>query len=523
MVAQNDESKQPNVLFIICDQLRGDHLGFAGNGVVRTPNIDRIASSGMVFGNSYVSNPVCMPSRSSIMTGRMPSAHGVVFNDRSLDPNDATFVRELRNAGWKTALLGKSHLQHGTSREAIVPLGGTPGRSSAHDAGWDTIEHPERYEAGDVPTIDDFYGFGHVEFALGHGAQVGGHHYKWALERGATPDQLADALDPAKNVELRIGDWWQIHPAPYAEEIHSTSFVTERTVSFIEGAVESGEPWLAWCSFPDPHHPMSPPEPWFSRHDPADMVLPDSFDAPEADTPAHLERLRSNPSKANENFWVLPFGPTADEARAAIAVTYGMVEAIDDGIGQILDTLDRLDLADDTIIVFTSDHGDMMGDHGVLLKSAMHYQGCVRTPLIIHSPGHSAGHTASLASNIDLSRTLLDLCGLDGYQGMQGRSLVPVLDDSSASVRDSVMVEEDLPIAMVMPIAPLQTRSVLTERYRYTRDTDGNEMLFDLVEDPNEVSNIAATNDAVRTEMLGLFADQMLAATDMTRTEPVAT
>lgn len=514
--------KKPNILFIICDQLRGDHVGYAGNGVVRTPNIDEIARTGMVFDNSYVANPVCMPSRSSIMTGRMPSAHGVVFNDRSLNPKDASFVREMRTAGWKTALIGKSHLQHGTSREAVVPLGGEPGRLSSHEPGWDTFEHAERYETGDLPVIDDFYGFDHVELALGHGAQVQGHHYLWALDRGATPDQLADALNPQKNAHLRTGDWWQVHPAPYAAEIHSTDFVTERTIAFIEEAAQSHDPWMTWCSFPDPHHPMAPPEPWFSRHDPADMELPDSFDAPHADTPPHVNRIRSTPSVANENFWVMPFGPTADEARAALAVTYGMIEAIDDGIGQILAALDQLALVEDTIVVFTSDHGDMMGDHGVLLKGGMHYQGCVQPPLVIKSPAHTAGRTTALASNIDLSHTLLDLCELAPYQGMQGRSLVPILEDASTSVRESVMVEEDLPIALVVPVGPVQTRSVFTDRYRYTRDTDGNEMLFDLIDDPSEMTNIAATNGSVRNEMLGLYADEMLAATDTTRTEPVA-
>ena len=98
---------RPNVLFVICDQLRADHLGFAGNSVVQTPNIDAIAAGGTVFDRAYVNNPVCMPNRSTIMTGRMPSAHGVVFNDRSLDPNVNTFVAQLRDAGWRTALIGK--------------------------------------------------------------------------------------------------------------------------------------------------------------------------------------------------------------------------------------------------------------------------------------------------------------------------------------------------------------------------------------------------------------------------------
>ena len=101
--------RRPNVLFIICDQLRHDHLGFAGNGIVRTPNIDALAARGMVYDNAWVANPVCMPNRSTIMTGRLPSAHGVIFNDRSLDWGANTHVRTFRNAGYRTGLFGKSH------------------------------------------------------------------------------------------------------------------------------------------------------------------------------------------------------------------------------------------------------------------------------------------------------------------------------------------------------------------------------------------------------------------------------
>ncbi|MDH3683766.1 MAG: sulfatase-like hydrolase/transferase, partial [Acidimicrobiia bacterium] len=118
--------EHPNVLFIITDQQRADHTGFSGNAVVRTPAVDALAARGTVFDNTWVSNPVCMPNRSTIMTGRMPTAHGVIFNDRSLDWNANTFVRVLRAAGYRTALIGKSHLQHGMSRNSVVPIGVEP-------------------------------------------------------------------------------------------------------------------------------------------------------------------------------------------------------------------------------------------------------------------------------------------------------------------------------------------------------------------------------------------------------------
>ena len=181
--------QRPNVLFIITDQHRADHVGFGGNDVVRTPNLDALAARSTVFDRAYVSNPVCMPNRSSIMTGRMPSAHGVIFNDRSLSPDANTFVSQLRDNGYRTALIGKSHLQHGMSREAVVDLPGDPALRAPWAEGWDTIEHQERYESGDTPDLDDFYGFEHIELTLGHGALSGGHHYQWALDRGVTHEQ----------------------------------------------------------------------------------------------------------------------------------------------------------------------------------------------------------------------------------------------------------------------------------------------------------------------------------------------
>ncbi len=510
----------PNVLFIITDQQRADHVGFDGNTVVRTPNLDALAERSTVFERAFVSNPVCMPNRSTIMTGRMPSAHGVVFNDRSLQPNANTFVRELRKHGYTTALIGKSHLQHGMSREAVTEFPGPPGLTEPWDEGWDTIEHPERYEADELVDPEDFYGFEHIELTLGHGAQVAGHHYRWAREHGVPHEQLDAGFHGDSDVPKRSPLWSQIYEAPYSEESYSTTFVTERTVDFIESSHESGQPWMAWCSFPDPHHPLSPPEPWLDRHDPADIELPATFDDPGDDWPLHLQLIRAlEPSEEN---WVMPFGPTPEQARAAIAATYGMIEFVDEGIGTVLATLDRLGIAEDTIVVFTSDHGDMMGDHGLILKLAMHFQGCLRVPLVIHAPGFAPARTQSLASSIDLPETILGLCGIEEYQGMQGHSLVPLLEDPTASVRDHVLIEEDFPFRAVSMGPPLKTRTIISELGRYTRDTDGQEQLFDLSADPDELVDLTkdGRDPERRSAIIEQLTDALIDADDLCRPQP---
>ena len=210
-MTSDGERNHPNLLFICTDQQRADHAGFMGNPVVATPHLDGLAATGMVFENAWVANPVCMPNRSTMMTGRLPSAHGVLFNDRSLDWEANTYPRMLRGAGYRTALIGKSHLQHGMSADTVVRAPGEPVRWSGRPPGWDTLEHAERYRPGQVddpPEIDDFYGFDHVEFAIDHGARMSGHHLRWAIDKGGRLEELDVPYGPEAPATRRDGPWW---------------------------------------------------------------------------------------------------------------------------------------------------------------------------------------------------------------------------------------------------------------------------------------------------------------------------
>lgn len=513
--------RRPNVLFIICDQLRHDHLGFAGNGIVRTPNIDGLAARGMVYDNAWVANPVCMPNRSTIMTGRLPSAHGVIFNDRSLDWGANTHVRTFRNAGYRTGLFGKSHLQHGLSRNSVRAIPREPVQADPWPDGWNDLENAELYDDGLPPWPDDFYGFDKVELSIDHGSRVTGHHLRWALERGGRYEDLVVPMT-AESPALRRSDrWWQVYQPPYGPELHSTTFVTDRTVAFIEDAAAEQQPWLAWASFPDPHHPMAAPGEWFDRHDPADMPLPATIDDPLDYAPKYLRYLRQLP--ADRQFtWVSAFGAVDhDLVREAIAATYGLVEMIDDGIGRILAAVDALGQTDDTIVVFTADHGEMMGDHGLMLKGFMHYRGTLQVPLVIADPTHAAGRTDSLACSLDLGSTLLDLAGLPAYDGIQGVSLAPTLADPSATVRNHLLIEDDLPpgLAALMR-TPDKTRTVITaDGTKYTRHSNGDDMLFDLLADHDELHPITA--DATRrAQAVDVLASALIEASDSARGAP---
>jgi arylsulfatase A-like enzyme len=509
-----------NVLFVITDQQRADHNGFMGNPTVKTPNLDSLASSGMVFENTWVSNPVCMPNRSSIMTGRMPSSHGVIFNDRSLDWNANTFVRRFRNSGYRTGLMGKSHLQHGMSKNSMVPFRGESSGKLPFPKGWDQIEDFERYLEADPKDPEDFYGFDQIKLSIDHGASIAGHHLQWALKRGGRLDELLIDQDKDTPGTNQSEHWKQIYKPSYGAELHSTTYVTEQTLAFIDEAEAQQQPWLAWCSFPDPHHPMTPPGKWFDMYNPADMPLPDSRTDALTDAPAHL-KLFSGIHPRDQRNWVAPCGFGNDALlQQAIAATYGMISMVDDGVGKILQHLEALGVRDNTIVVFTSDHGDMMGDHSLFLKGFMHYRGTLQVPLVIQAPGQQAGRSTSFASSIDLGPTLMDLCGIGAYDGIQGVSLAPVLNDAKAEVRQSVLIEDDVSstTAKLTPI-PARTRTLLMDGYRYTRNAKGEEQLFNLTQDPEEMHD-RKQQDPMRTHMLEALTDAMMTADDSSRGAP---
>jgi len=304
-----------------------------------------------------------------------------------------------------------------------------------------------------------------------------------------------------------------VYDPPYREESHSSSFVADRTIDFIEDATAEGSPWLAWASFPDPHHPFTPPGRWYDRHDPADMELPATFDDPMQGAPAFLKMTQQRPVH-DMRYWVDVIGATSPEVtRAAIAANYGTIEMIDDRVGQILAAVERLGQTDNTIVVFTSDHGDMMGDHHLLLKGMMHYRGCTQVPMVIADPRRAAGRSSSLISSIDVPSTLLDLCDIDGFKGTQGVSQTPVLDDPSASVRDAVLIEDDIDMKLP-PVFPTSIRTLITPTHRYSRYSTGEDQLYELGTDDDERTNVSGVDPKRRAEAIEQLTDTMMAHTN---------
>jgi len=487
-------SKAPNFLFIITDQHRADHLGCYGNKVVQTPHIDSLAAHGKRWQRFYVANPICMPNRASIMTGRMCSVHGARHNGIPLSKDQSTFVELLKDAGYNTGLIGKSHLQSFTGLPASNVYQPEEGKHTPSMHLRDAFKNNRHTEDYDLELINkwntplasrldgDFYGFEHVEVAADHADRACGDYLLWARSQREDFDQLVGPTNALAHNRASAPQAWR---TAVPEQLYSTSWIADRSEQWLSQQVDSEKPFFLQMSFPDPHHPFTPPGKYWDMYNPEDIQLPASFGKGNlAPILAMQKAMRSGTDpRDNQN----PFAVTADEARTITALTYGMITMIDDAIGRVLATLDALKLRENTIVVFTSDHGDYMGDHGLMLKLLLHYQGLIKVPFIWSEPGHRANAEVEhgLSSSIDIAATILAKAGIQAFNGIQGRDLF------SSEPPDSVLIEEDSQRSMCGFEKPQRVRTMVTERYRLSlrEGEDWNE-LYDLQNDPDEMCNL---------------------------------
>ena len=494
-----------NVVVIVADQLRADHLGFAGKVPARTPHLDALASQGHVFENAYVCNPVCMPNRATIMTGRWPSAHGLRTNGIPLDPDAMTYSRAMRADGWQTSAVGKLHFQPmgypfedyqlDEIRETIPELyeESVIGKFGENFRSWEDISwHFEQ----DVQLPDDYYGFDNVTLASGHGDRVSGNYARWARSRGWDPQTQAGR----KNATSTYPSWDHIYESAVPAALHPTTFVTDESISRLESFAETKQPFCLFVSFPDPHHPFAPPTEYFHRHDPADMPIPETFTDGHEKSPSHIRSLIAKRGVVGSDPMMV-WAPTEDQYRHALAAELGSIEFIDDSVGRIMKTIADLGLDESTIIVFTSDHGDVFGDHGLILKHFTHYQGVLRVPLIIRDLATGQGVHRELVSSADIAPTILDLAGAPALPKAQGESLDGLMSGDATGWRAALIVEEDQPFGVEDLAGPVRIRTVITEGFRLTEIAGkGITELYDLRADPNELWNLA--NDVDSGELL---------------------
>jgi arylsulfatase A-like enzyme len=498
-------NKQPNFLFIITDQHRADHLGCYGNPIVRTPNIDRLAATGTRFDNFYVATPICMPNRATLMTGRMPSLHGARQNGIPLSLNATTFVEIMRAAGYDTALIGKCHLQSISGNPPIIGMPEPepnkiqpPDHLREADRSWPShgrYDQELRATWQNNPEFEltlPYYGFSHVDLAVGHGDEIVGHYSRWLKERHAYTDSLCGAKNQLPGNSYIAPQAWRTR---VPEELYPTAFVAERTIKYLENYSrgDRAKPFFLQCSFPDPHHPFTPPGRYWDMYAPEQIPLPPSFNAEERPIAPHLQKLydERKANQANRN-GQRTFAISERELREATALTYGMITMIDDAIGSILGWLRALRLDHDTVVIFTSDHGDFMGDHQLLLKGALHYRGLIRVPFIWREANLEDEGVVNngLCGTLDIANTILDRAGLMGHNGMQGRSLLTALKGGETG-HDALVIEEHQRRGYMGFKNNFRARSLITQNNRLTiyEGADWGEF-YDFTEDPYEMNNL---------------------------------
>ncbi len=421
--------KRPNILLIYTDQQRWDAMGVNGNPDVLTPNLDRLANEGVNFDHYFIQNPVCMPSRVSFLTGQYPSTLGITHMGVPVPEDFVTLPKMLRNSGYRSANIGKLHfLPHANRNHSEV--------------------HPD-------------YGFDHLEISDEPGPYEDAYR---AWVQKVAPDQLdhlSVGLPPAAEQwykMMRVND--KVHhpderfpkcpiPFPGQDEFTHTAWVADRSIQYMKEQAQSGSPFLCIAGIYSPHSPWVAPKRFLDLYDPEKLTLP-SF-PPEVDEKRKADHYDDA------------------ELRLAQQGYYGMVSEVDHHVGRMLDTLDELGLADDTVVIFTSDHGEWLGEH---LKYGKGYPGhdCVsRVPLLMRVPGIAGGQRVShLVEGVDVVPTLLELCGVPVPPHLQGTSLMSLIAGGDEPVKDVTLMEFT------------GWKMIRSHDFRYIVHDDGREFLYDL-------------------------------------------
>lgn len=466
-------ARRPNILLITSDQQHWNTLGYL-NPEVKTPNLDRLAREGVSFGRAYCVNPTCTPTRASIITGLYPSQHGAYSLGTKLPESVPTVGECFSRSGYRTALVGKAHFQ---------PLKGTEEFPSLES--YPIMQDLDFWREFHGP----FYGFEHVELARNHAdeAHVGQHYAIWMEEQGCL--NWRDYFVPPTGNNPNQKHRWLI-----PEEFHYDRWIAERTNDLMEQYAGSGESFFLWASFFDPHPPYLAPEPWDTMYDPSEITVPSITPGEHEANPPHFRLTQE--AKPDYSSWRVTgqglhgFHSHLHDRQALaknIAVYYGMISLMDKYIGRILDRLEELGLAEDTLVLFTTDHGHFHGHHGLIAKGPFHYEDMVRVPMIVRQPGRvPAGVTSdSLQSLVDLAPSFLGACGLDIPRAMTGIDQSAVWVGESDSARDHVVVENR------HEPDTIHAKTYIDERYKLTvyYQRDYGE-LFDLLHDPGETRNL---------------------------------
>jgi len=448
-------SKKPNLVVIMTDQHRRDCVGAYGDNGPRTPNLDRLAAEGVVFDRFYSACPLCVPTRSALATGLCPHSCGATINAFGTP--------------------GEEEKSHGVVNKGTVTMHDLLAEAG-YRIGHIGIDH--------VRTIPPLRQRGVFDRYVSNG-----DHKQHMAERGLEPYDYSSHRHPCP-VE-RDGKTEQVHYSapnpgvhPYAPEDFLDFFFARHAAEFVR-SVDASEPFALFCFLWAPHPPFVIPEPYYSLYSPADIVPPANLMAPLDGKPQmHFGHLPG----------IIGAVPDREAWLQTWAVYFGMVTMVDECIGMVLDTLRDRGLMDDTLVLFTADHGEQLGCHSLFQKMVC-YEESIHLPFIARAPGAEPGRRAQLAGHVDVMPTLLDYADIDAPAALQGQSLRAVLDDPSAPSRPEVFSEYSGNVQHRW-----FQRAVVSGQYKYIYNHGDRAELYDLQGDPLEMANLAGRPETASVE-----------------------
>jgi len=471
-------SVRKNVLFIMCDQLRFDYLRCCGHKTINTPNIDKLAERGVRYSNAYCQSPICGPSRMSTYTGRYVSSHGSASNFAPLRIGERNIGHHLNPLGVRTVLVGKTHIvadQEGMQRLGVEPTSSIGVHHT--QAGFEVVErddgiHPDSMVKDKLPYNEYLKSRGHTEDS---------NPWHWA----------ANSVDTENGVRSGFFNDEVNRPARVSDEESETPYMTRKAMEFL--SEDDGKtPWLLHLSYIKPHWPYVAPAPYNDMYSADDVPPAIKSDDELTDTNPLMKLFMDRVAGKT-------FGK--QEAREKVIPVYmGLITQIDDQLGILFEFMQEHGLLENTMIVFTSDHGDYFGDHWMGDKDYFH-EPSVKVPLIIIDPSNDADTTRgtvddSLVELIDLIPTFIDYFGGDIPTNiLEGRSLLPKIRGEACEWRGYAISEYDYSCQVFRPQTgkqPLECRSymVATKEWKLIHAPGYPPVLFDLVNDPDELIDL---------------------------------
>jgi choline-sulfatase len=467
----NTGNKRPNILWICTDQQRWDTLGCYGNSWVQTPNLDALAANSAQFDFAFCQSPICTPSRSSFLSGRYPRTTRCRQNGQSIPADEILVTKMLADSGYHGGLAGKLHIS--ACEPSICPMAGEP-------------------------RIDD----GYAEFNWSHDHRPiwpANAYGNWLKQRGKT--YHTPAFSQSRYVQTGM-----------PEPDHQTTWCVEKASEFIRRRSFRTQPWFFSLNLFDPHHPFDPPAEYLQRYlDRLDEIpLPNFEEEQLQERPLWQQLDHQNAYNAKGSY---PYPQMTDmDHRLVRAAYWAMIDLIDVQLGRLFQTLRDTGQWDNTLIIFMSDHGEMLGDHGIYLKGPYCYEEAVRVPLLMHMPGKiTAGRRDQLVELTDLAPTILDIAGMQPHPGMQGKSLVPVLTDYDHTHREDVYCEyHNTLVSHRNPTAHVTMLRNTTHKLVVAHGQNTGE-LYDLTNDPKEQVNLWCDTQVqvVKMQMLERLCDRM--------------